>query len=120
MGNLRKRKRFTIAHELGHYFSFVSNRLSKQRLERDGRVEDKAIIGARPSSSDHLSDADLKVEAEANFIAANLLMPEDLVGASLLEGKNIEEMADEFGVSASAMGFRLQNLGLLPMEGIHG
>jgi len=114
-----RRKSFTIAHELGHYFSYVDQQLSFSTLNDEGILEDKAIFNRDTTNGKrHGSDSISKMEAEANFIASNLLMPENLVKAAFLENKNIDEMADEFGVSGSAMGFRLVNLDLLPIESI--
>ncbi len=112
-----RRKMFTIAHELGHYFSLKDGKLSKDLFDESGFHEDRAIF-TRPTDTESLSASAEKAEAEANFIAANLLMPEKLVKASFEGKKNIEEMAEEFGVSESAMGFRLLNLGLTPIESI--
>jgi Zn-dependent peptidase ImmA (M78 family) len=60
-------------------------------------------------------------EIEANAFAAALLMPENMV-RSLIDGlpqvtrrdpdRTIQELARTFDVSASALGFRLINLGL--------
>lgn len=114
-----RRKNFTIAHELGHYFSYLDKQLSYTVLNSAGILEDKAIFNRDiTNGKKHGSDEMAQMEAEANFIASNLLMPENLVKAAFLENKNIDEMADEFGVSGSAMGFRLVNLGLVPIESI--
>jgi Zn-dependent peptidase ImmA (M78 family) len=62
------------------------------------------------------------VERDANAFAAELLMPADLVMASLrrlwhqrpalrLDGA-VDDLADEFDVSPQAMRYRLVNLGL--------
>lgn len=113
-----KRKVFTIAHELGHYFSFIDKKLSYNLLNSSGIHEDFAIFGRAKSNTKKYSPEFKEMEAEANFIAANLLMPENLVQAAFYENKNVEEMAEEFGVSESAMGFRLVNLGLMPIESV--
>lgn len=114
-----RRKNFTIAHELGHYFSYLDQQLSYTVLSKAGILEDKAIFSRDTTNGKkHHSDEIAQMEAEANFIASNLLMPENLVNAAFLENKNIDEMADEFGVSGSAMGFRLVNLNLVPIESV--
>jgi IrrE N-terminal-like domain len=84
------RRRFTIAHELGHWIC--------QCLEGSAepvycRAEEIGV------------DAEAKaLEREANIFAANLLMPESVVRA----------LGDEnrFGVSDEAHAWRLYNLGL--------
>lgn len=113
-----ERKSFTIAHELGHYFSYIDKQQSYNFINDNGILEDKAIFGRTTAKKKYSSDEMARMEAEANFIASNLLMPDNLVNSAFLENKNIEEMADEFGVSGSAMGFRLVNLGLIPIESI--
>lgn len=95
-----ERQRFTIAHELGHYAS--GHLTAGQVLFRDttetftGRVFDPQ-------------------EVEANRFAAELLMPEKYVQNAIQRDgiKTVQDLAKEFGVSASAMRWRLVNLGLL-------
>lgn len=85
------RRRFTIAHELGHLF-----------LEKTG-------IMFRDSDGPPYNDS----ERAANKFAAELLMPQHmvLVRASYL-GRSAATLADAFGVSVPAMEWRLKNLGL--------
>lgn len=102
---LSRRKRFTIAHELGHLF------LHKQ----DAVNYDPAIMYFRDS---HSSDGTDIKEIEANAFAAELLMPEDEVrklivkrgGLNMEDTSAIQEMADSFEVSLLAMTIRLTNL----------
>lgn len=109
------RQRFTIAHELGHYFSYQAGKLSKQPLDANGELEDKAYLG-RPDTTDG-SDP---IEVEANAIAAELLMPKNIIDSLVEQGNTTDEMADKLGVSASALGFRLINLGYTPLESALG
>lgn len=74
-----RRKRFTTAHELGHYISYQCNSHSKEYIDNNnGVTEDYAIMG-RAKTQDN---ADPR-EIEANQIAAQILMPksevEDLI-----------------------------------------
>lgn len=88
------RKRFTLAHEIGHY-----------------------VLGHGPAfrDSDLVFDTfnyDMR-EVEANIFAAELLMPEKAV-EYLIEEENIyspAELASIFDVSLQAMNIRLRNLG---------
>ena len=90
-----RRKRFTIAHEIGHY-------ILHENLIKDGIVED-ALLRA-----EGLSNA---IEAQANAFAADLLMPWHLIRAQQEKGINgIEELADIFEVSRDAMSIRLLGL----------
>jgi Zn-dependent peptidase ImmA (M78 family) len=97
------RQRFTIAHEIGHYVSFLMDSFSKDELEKEGRFEDKAVTFRKNGT---YSDA----ETEANMIAAELLMPAVKVEELLKQELSPEDMADLFYVSPSAMTIRLQTL----------
>jgi Zn-dependent peptidase ImmA (M78 family) len=87
----RVRKRFTPAHELAHFLrhrSRFSNRLIDDTMYRSG-------LGNT-------------VEAEANRLAADLLMPARLVGEFRSAGTNSpEELAKRFEVSVEALNLRL-------------
>jgi Zn-dependent peptidase ImmA (M78 family) len=90
------RRRFTLAHELGHWVC--------QCLE--GQI---APIYCRPK--DVSTAADRALEREANVFAAELLMPEPSVRAHFAEG--IDGLVDRFGVSTEAMAWRLYSFGLV-------
>jgi Zn-dependent peptidase ImmA (M78 family) len=96
------RRRFTIAHELGHL-----------ELHR-GRV----LILDTPVRVDFRDGASSQEESEANRFAAALLMPQEMVvraaaGASRDPDQLIKSLARKFQVSPAAMGYRLINLGIL-------
>lgn len=99
----RSRKRFTLAHEIGHFISYKFDSYSKEELEKEESLADYAISYRKDG---HFS----KAEAEANLIAATLLMPEDKIKKILNEGLTIEQMAEKFYVSPSSMTIRLQYL----------
>lgn len=101
----KSRQRFTAAHEIGHYISYLHGSYSKEELEKEGGFEDYAYAASYRKDG-HYS----KAETEANLIAAELLMPEDKVEELLKEGLTPEEMAEQFYVSPSAMTVRLQSL----------
>lgn len=109
-----RRKRFTVAHEVGHYLSYVNGGYSKQYIDsNDGVLRDYSIM--LRSDSD-VQEQNKEAELEANEIAAELLMPESVVRLFYSQGKTVEEMADAFVVSESAMTIRLLNLGFKMME----
>jgi Zn-dependent peptidase ImmA (M78 family) len=90
------RQRFTVAHEIAHFL-----------LHRDhigGGIRDDVLYRSA------LSDAR---EAEANRLAADILMPEDNVWNSYRRQRGRErdeaimELSQQFGVSESAMKIRL-------------
>lgn len=99
----RNRRRFTLAHEIGHYISFKKGSYSKSELEKNGELEDYAISYRKDGVS---SDA----ETEANLIAAELLMPQRMLENLMKEKLTPEEMAERFFVSPSAMTIRLKDL----------
>lgn len=91
------RQRFTLAHELGHFF-----------LHEGKRFRDNY---ASTSSSNY--DVD---EVAANAFAAELLMPSLAVEYFITKEnlKEVDELANVFKVSLKAMTYRLVNLGWLP------
>jgi hypothetical protein len=91
------RRRFTIAHELGHWICQCLG----------GRRE---AIYCRPR--DLATSASRALEREANVFAAELLMPEPLVRREFPHAASSAELANWFGVSAEAMGWRLYSFGL--------
>ncbi len=106
----RVRRRFTIAHELGHF---------ELHRDRSTMFLDKQFkVHFRSNASKH-SEEIQEMEQEANAFAAALLMPEDLirnqvkdVDIDLGSEEGIRHLARVFDVSTQAMSFRLANLGL--------
>lgn len=98
------RKRFTIAHEIGHYTLHSEDMLHYDRAEIYPEYVFYRQSGTIPTSE----------EREANFFAAELLMPQELVETCIGKGMNtIEQLADFFDVSEQAMTIRLTYLGYL-------
>lgn len=99
------RKRFTMAHELGHFL------LHKDKIG-DG-VNDSAAY--RTVDKDDLYNEKIteEQETEANRFAENLLMPKEALEYYLKEEeKSFEEMSIIFQVSQKALKIRVNNLGL--------
>jgi len=94
------RKRFTCAHELGHYVC---------RLLQNPNMEEYEFIDLRDPSSSFGTKED---EIFANQFAANLLMPEIEIKKLSKEGKNVLYMSLYFGISEEAISYRLKNLNL--------
>ena len=102
------RKRFTLAHEIGHYV------LHK---ELDEVFLDANLTYFR--SKDY-SGADSQIEREANCFAAELLMPKRII-AKLIKDNNMDisdesdfsNLAKTFKVSERALAIRLMKLGYL-------
>lgn len=94
----KNRKRFTCAHEIGHYaYRLTTNGDHYEYIDLRG---DSASTGTDPE------------EIYANQFAAELLMPKDEV--EKLSNKNMPAflIAQHFGVSDDAMRYRLKNLSL--------
>ena len=92
-----QRQVFTIAHELGHHF-----------LHKDKTQE----IFYRTQLT-QLDGQNTREETEANWFAASLLMPKKLVLRYWVLSQDEEKIAAIFGVSPTAVYFRLKNLQLL-------
>lgn len=101
------RRRFTIAHELAHFVLHRNgNKLYAHRdMTNDGNVRSS-------------------IEQEANYFAANVLMPEALIREKVEDIKEqawgalpnfvlIREIADYFVVSESAAEVRLRQLNII-------
>lgn len=85
------RKRFTIAHELGHLLNPTHALRTQHRNTAHGRPR--------------------KQETEANFFAANLLMPVGLINLHLRAGdRTYEDLARRFLVSPEAMKIRVSSV----------
>src|SRR5207244_11389375 len=91
------RRRFTLAHEVGHWICQVL-------------AGHPAPVYCRPA--DLAPAADRLLEREANVFAAELLMPEDRVRSEGPRPASAAELASRFGASDEAMSWRLYNPGL--------
>lgn len=104
------RRRFTIAHEIGH---FVLHHDVSQ-LFIDHR---KPSVFLRDTNS---STGERRQEIEANAFAAALLMPRNMVstvskglGLDVFDDEALIALSDAFGVSTQAISLRLAKLGYL-------
>lgn len=97
-GDTPGRRRFSIAHELGHY-------LLRHYHHFHVDLDEIAMHGNPPGY-------DWRDERAANDFAAQLLMPAGLVTQAYKKTPDIDKLAERFQVSRQAMGFRLTHLGL--------
>lgn len=97
----RERKRFTIAHEIGHFF------LHKEILISDEIHID--IMYRMPNDDEEQK----RREKDVDYFAGALLMNRTLLTKMYNESNTITELAEIFDVSVSAMTVRLDILGLL-------
>jgi Zn-dependent peptidase ImmA (M78 family) len=91
------RRRFTCAHEIGHF------------VKRSDAPEEYEYIDRRDTLASTGRDPD---EVYANQFAASLLMPAKYVRRLAEEGLSDLQMALRFDVSLEAMQYRLHHLGL--------
>lgn len=110
-GDNDNRKRFTIAHEIGHF-------CLRHQFEPGEHVHVDRGHVITPRNSKSSAGIDPK-EIEANQFAACLLMPSKLLQARItslrvpLHDSHVTLLAHEFAVSEQAMTIRLSTLGYL-------
>lgn len=93
-----ERRRFTVAHEIGHWVVHCADRRERAPI--------MCRVVARPGADPR--------EREANVFAADLLMPAAAVRRRFTDGGDDPAgLAAAFAVSPEAMGWRLYNLGLV-------
>ena len=89
----RERQRFTLAHELAHFL------LHRNEIDRLGEIADNVL---------YRSGASETIEYEANRLAAQIIMPDDAISERQKAiGKNVNQLAKEFGVSKAVVEIRL-------------
>jgi Zn-dependent peptidase ImmA (M78 family) len=93
------RRRFTLAHELGHHLLRHTASFHVDFADAGGTA------GSAPGYN-------WQHERAANDFAANLLMPAPWVRHAAQVSGDIGQLAKQFDVSRAAMGFRLASLGL--------
>ena len=92
----KERQRFTIAHEIAHYLI--------HRDQISAGVVDSVLYRSKLSS---------RTEAEANRLAADIVMPMDKVYLAIgssrrsVDDEEIADLASQFGVSKQAMAIRV-------------
>jgi len=102
------RKKFTIAHELGHHFLH----LMSQEGEFVDRIENVDFL--REEFLDETSSPERKKEVEANYFAAALLMPRPLFEKAIEISHDQESLARMFNVSLTAVENRMNTFNITP------
>lgn len=112
------RKRFTIAHEIGHYVERFSDSGSPNQqipgyfgFSDESMVSDEKILAGRRPTDSGTPDQSPR-ELFADCFAHSLLMPENEIQRFVGLGVNIDDVATYFGVSAATMRNRLNDLGI--------
>jgi Zn-dependent peptidase ImmA (M78 family) len=98
-----QRQRFTIAHELGH---FLLHEGITNHVDRSYRVNYRSVESSQATNVE---------EIEANYFAASILMPKQMLDAlsaelALDNDDRVADLARLFQVSRLAMSLRLANL----------
>lgn len=96
-----KRQRFTIAHELGHYFLHHDQKENKF-------VDTEGCIFR--SSELEIEEHQKRLEVQANMFAASLLMPRSLVLDAMLDTEDLGDLSQIFLVSRAAIGHRVSRV----------
>lgn len=141
--DLLVRRRFSVAHELGHYllhfrplleaaegddeYLEISESLKLSEEEIDPQNETSGcVLLPKATRKDYQLPPFIQMEREANQFAAELLMPAEVVRGVLaryityLKGDDlIWRLATEMLVSSESMRWRLHNLGLLAGQDQH-
>jgi Zn-dependent peptidase ImmA (M78 family) len=98
------RMRFTLAHELSHYFN------DKEYLSSVGEIQDSSKQACKKwlfRDDGTCSDREMRGrDVYANQFAAELLMPEEVFVEKWQECTSVEQVAEYFGVSADAARIR--------------
>lgn len=105
------RKNFTVAHEIGHFF------LHQKHLQE----KDQDMVSFRKEYVKDLSDEERGMEQEADYFAAQFLMParamkkfaKKLMSVGMSDFEVVEQLATAFCVSRSACRIRLKSLRLM-------
>lgn len=98
------RKRFTMAHELGHY-------IYHSDLLGEGADDDRKYRSV-PDGKFYNTAIKKREETEANRFAASLLMPANLIRQEWARNPDVGVMVEKFKVSEPAMLIRLRGLDL--------
>lgn len=96
------RRRFSLAHELGHWF-----------LRHDITWDENEVTIDAPPHEEQENEAARLREAEANEFAGELLAPREMLKQALARVQDPSELAELFGISAEALWVRIVRHNLL-------
>jgi Zn-dependent peptidase ImmA (M78 family) len=106
------RGRFTVSHELGHYF-----------IDEHRNALASGRVRPHPSFTADRNRSDLRIEREADLFASNLLMPPARFSAALARARKrlgaIQDLAGKFNVSITCAAIRYVDAEVEPSVMIH-
>ena len=106
------RGRFTVSHELGHYF-----------IDEHRNALASGRVRPHPSFTADRNRSDLRIEREADLFASNLLMPPARFSAALSRARKrlgaIQDLAGKFNVSITCAAIRYVDAEVEPSVMIH-
>jgi hypothetical protein len=110
-GTNEQRRRFTIAHQIGHWFFNRDLLLGTGGTNADMKYRTMPGI---PFANPAITDAH---NTTATKFAIRLLMPADVVRRLAAHGLSMEEVAERLCVMPAAMAIRYDTLALNPKKG---
>lgn len=106
-----ERQRFTIAHELGHFYKHRNELEPGEEILNPSKKE--KVMQRANHSSHAIEDPEArKKEIEADEFAAELLMPKEKFISVWTQSKKLRDVASFFQVSPVAANIRAMNLNL--------
>ena len=119
------RKRFAVAHSLGHYFIHLKEgrEITHEEKEIVDRKSDMFFRGVEPvtnfppksrirQAKSRIRSKYPKEEIEANWFATELLMPEEFFRKEWHWRESVWRLARVFNVTEEAIEYRLKDLGI--------
>lgn len=105
----KTRQLFTIAHEIGHYI-LHRDLLTSEHIDTVEQPINNGHPALHRTHKTQYNVNEQEMEIEANEFAAELLMPQDFFVKKWEESCSIDEVAEYFGVSQSAVALRAKKL----------
>lgn len=109
--DIKERRRFTIAHEIGHYVLGHLNKKDPKDFKYS--YEDEDFTLSYEKRDENSSRGDVPKEIAANSFAAEILMPEALTRYAYIMLGDHKQIASLFVVSPEMANIRLKSLGII-------
>ena len=103
------RRRFTVAHEIGHFLLHRDKLVPNENDEHVDSIKTH-VQELKREDERELGEEERLMEIEANNIAAAILMPEYDFRQAFKVADDLKEVAEKFKVSEAAAAIRAENL----------